>query len=1237
MKNTFLKSLMVMAAVVASFAFTACDESDNGTTSLDPDVELSVETLAFTQAEESKSFDITVDADWKVEVPTSADWVTVTPMKGGAGQHTLNVSVAANNSGSAREAIVRVIALHPVYDEWDIEKLTISQSANEEEIKPLEVVYSDNFDKKEAVKDGNFWPWLKDTAADYTNPQGSGAANVAYESANVTVRANSASDSNYSDYAGSGLNNLFFGARINYVTVSGIEMPAEGDCFVLTFGSEKFSQEGDSTFNNDEFHVYVSSDNTLWSEVEYAFEEGDELSGRWNDAKASFRLASVPSTLSIMVSADVASVYRLDDLQLSSGGEGAQLIDLTQGVENPNEPETPDTPDTPVEGSFFTDNFDKKEAVKDASGYWPYFSEDGTSEYGNAVGDGAATVSYDSHNVTARANSMSNGSYSAYEGSGLNNLFFGNVENYAIIKDITLPAGEDTFMMTFGAEKYTKNGDSVFKYDEFHVYLSADNATWSEITYSFADGDNLDGTWNDASATFRLTEVPAKLSVKFSVTAASVYRLDDLTLGVAESATQDVTLSEGTTPEPPVQGEVVKATVAEFLAAAEDETVYELTGVISNVTNTTYGNFDLTDETGTVYIYGLSSPQGEQKYWAASGAKAGDTITLLTLRTSYNGTPQGKDAIFVSLVPGEGGDEPTPEPAEGQYASDAAFVCTTDNSDNASYGHGATTIGGEAVTGFKLGTGKKTGYFKSAAVGVDGDKYLNFYAVAWNGKSATLYMRVDGGETLSFTLNANAGATGNVPYTALTAEASDHYSVKLEGLTASSTIEFSTDASFAAVTNETSGRAIVFGMKLTDEPIGTETPGEGPGETPEEPEQPTDPSDVMTIAEALAVGQGNTIGGIIEGVVVSNFELNNLTSKKGMYVQDETGALQFYLGANHEYTFGTKLRIDLTTASLADYNGAVQVSGLTLDKIEVISTGNSVTPKTVTMADFLANKYEGQYIALEGVQVVDADLSKTWVMSGAHTSINMEDANGNKFVVFSSKYASYGTQTVAQGSGTIKGISSISKGVMQIIFAQSSDYASLTGERLGDAGGEEPAPEPEPEEPTPGVDGYAGRDDFATVAHNSQYIARQSTAGWVGENCAVQSGGASDANPVLPSLLGPDTNTRAWVMNGKTTAVGKITSPVLTTGCGTLKFTYGLAFTDKNGFDFNVDIIQNGEVVKTFNVKKDAAKYDKFTFEEEVNVAGEFQIVFSNNCPTASSTGNKDRYSIWDVMWTAHN
>jgi hypothetical protein len=346
--------------------------------------------------------------------------------------------------------------------------------------------------------------------------------------------------------------------------------------------------------------------------------------------------------------------------------------------------------------------------------------------------------------------------------------------------------------------------------------------------------------------------------------------------------------------------------------------------------------------------------------------------------------------------------------------------------------------------------------------------------------------------------------------------------------------------------------------------------------------------------------------------------------------------LQFYLSANHSFAFGTKVRIDLTNETLGAYNGAVQVSGVALDKITEVSTGNSVEAKVVSMADFLANKYEGQYIALEGVQVAESDLSKTWVMGGAHTSINMEDANGNTFVVFSSKYATYGSETVAQGAGTIKGISSINNGNIQIIFAQSSDFAGLNGERLGDNGGEEPEQPGGGEEPeTPA--GYAGRDDFNTLEANASYIERVSTAGWVGQNCAVQQGGPNNANPVIPELYGSDPNVRGWVMNGKTSAVGKITSPVLTTGCGTLTFTYALAFSDKNGFDFDVDIVQNGEVVKSFNVlNANAAKYEIYTFTEEVNVAGDFQIVFTNNCPSATDS-NKDRYAIWNVMWTAQN
>ena len=86
--------------------------------------------------------------------------------------------------------------------------------------------------------------------------------------------------------------------------------------------------------------------------------------------------------------------------------------------------------------------------------------------------------------------------------------------------------------------------------------------------------------------------------------------------------------------------EATAVTVAEFIAAPESESVYyELTGTISNITSTTYGNFDLTDETGTVYVYGLTAKYiaggTNDKSYASLGLKAGDNITIRGYRGSY--------------------------------------------------------------------------------------------------------------------------------------------------------------------------------------------------------------------------------------------------------------------------------------------------------------------------------------------------------------------------------------------------------------------------------------------------------------------------------------------------------------------------------------------------------------------------------------------------------------------------
>ena len=115
----------------------------------------------------------------------------------------------------------------------------------------------------------------------------------------------------------------------------------------------------------------------------------------------------------------------------------------------------------------------------------------------------------------------------------------------------------------------------------------------------------------------------------------------------------------------------------------------------------------------------------------------------------------------------------------------------------------------------KLGTGSKSGAFTSGALGVTGDKKLSFYAVAWKGKKATLYLRVNNGgeaKTSGIELNANDGATGNPTYT-LTLSASDYYTVDLTGLTESSTVTVSTSENFDSAESN-APRAILCGFQL---------------------------------------------------------------------------------------------------------------------------------------------------------------------------------------------------------------------------------------------------------------------------------------------------------------------------------------------------------------------------------------------------------------------------------------
>ena len=104
---------------------------------------------------------------------------------------------------------------------------------------------------------------------------------------------------------------------------------------------------------------------------------------------------------------------------------------------------------------------------------------------------------------------------------------------------------------------------------------------------------------------------------------------------------------------------VSNATCAEVIAGPESKT-YRVTGTVTKIVNTTYGNWYLQDETGEIYIYGTLDAKGQTKNFLSWGLEVGDIITIEGPKTLYNGTVELVDVTVIniqkSLVKVEGYD-----------------------------------------------------------------------------------------------------------------------------------------------------------------------------------------------------------------------------------------------------------------------------------------------------------------------------------------------------------------------------------------------------------------------------------------------------------------------------------------------------------------------------------------------------------------------------------------------------
>lgn len=513
-KRNYLKLLLGMFVMVVSTTFMGCVDDNDDTSA--PYLKVTPTSLAFnedgTPKEGDGSFAVEANRPWRVTMDEeAAKWVTVEPASGD-GNATVEVRVPATTKGQSAEL---TFAIYNSYGDLQTQKVTVTQGA----VVPAQTIFHTTIGNT-AVSSPYPYP---DQYEDW-NTSGTGAEGVTFSGQNSSVRASGLSNAGAYDGA-SGPNVVFFGGAPASFTINKIKLTSSQTDLRLTFGgSYSFKNDDgsyDNVFNTDKFHVALSANGTDWKEITYTKNSGDAATPYWVFCTSDFTLDPAVSELYVRFTAEVSSVYRLDDITLATGN-GGQIVNLDG-----------DTPTPPVGDEIYNETF----GTASVSSPWPYIDQ--YTDY-TKKGTGASTAVYSGEGASIRSSGLSNAG--AYEGaSGPNMLFLGTGSPYFVVESITMPSTTN-FQLTFGGSYSKRNDDgsydNTFDVAKLHVSLSADGTNWNEITYTKNNGDQDRPYWVFCTADFTLKSATDKLYIRYAADEASVYRLDDMTLKAGNGGQQ---------------------------------------------------------------------------------------------------------------------------------------------------------------------------------------------------------------------------------------------------------------------------------------------------------------------------------------------------------------------------------------------------------------------------------------------------------------------------------------------------------------------------------------------------------------------------------------------------------------------------------------------------------------------------------------------------------------------------
>lgn len=707
-----------------------------------PEINLSKNVIEFQQEASSETIKVASTRQWFLS--NCPEWIAVDP-ESGKDPNGMDVTISVlGNTGLDREAALKFSI------GYDTKTLTVKQKGTGSAADAI--VYANDFDKTEATKTfgtGSSWPYL-DQFDGWKNASGTGIGAETYSFSGMSARANSTSNSNYSDYEGSGSNNLFFGSSA-YFSIQGIKLPSDVN-YSLTFGAEKYNKDNGSLFKHDEFHVYVSNDAKKWVEIEYTFPSGDK-EGRWDLATSNFTVPNGTSSLSIYVKTDVASSYRLDDLKLSVASEAGTVIDFSKGVDlGTGGGETPEP--TPGAGTI----------AEIAAG-----AENAAIDLKDVLVTGVTLKSYVITDATGSILVFANADPKVKVGDKIN--VTGTTGKHNGLMQITTPTAtvvSSGNTVTYPAPlelteaKMKEDAPTAVTYVSFtgtvkkkgtYYNIFVGNYESKDLSCSYYTGNmeefvdcdiKVEGWYVGGNPHYQVVATKVEEVVsdtpKFSVSTETL---------TAKAADKSVSFD--------VRGNVK-------WAVASDNAAYKVSPESGDGNGTVTVSFaeNTTDKDVTVKLTVSTTAEVATKSY---------TVTLTHKGVSAAGTEDFSSSIEWTL---------------GTNA----------------YSEKATINDVKGVSVLKIGSSKKAG---TATLKIPaGTTKVSFYGVAWKGKTATIKASVGETQVATQALAANEGAANTTPYT-LTVEDTDKYTITLPAK-----LEADTDVT---VTTTTNARAILFAIR----------------------------------------------------------------------------------------------------------------------------------------------------------------------------------------------------------------------------------------------------------------------------------------------------------------------------------------------------------------------------------------------------------------------------------------